>query len=796
LKHVAPPPFPVLTAARWIWPGSLSFDIRNDYALFRKIVVLDAPPAKAPTLVTADQSYQLFVNGHYIARGPARGYQQTWSYDEIDLAPWLHAGENLIAVRAHNPGFSTFQYRFEGFAGFLLMGHWGDMQVVTDSTWKSRRQDGMARDTVPSTVQLFPQEHGDARQESDEWMRLVFNDSAWHSPATSSAWNSLPWFSLEPRGTPLLRETHVLPTRVLGVGHGANAEGFTATRNVVSVARNEAPHHLPLTPGESMLMPATLSPEPSPDGHFTSILLDFGRTVVGSLRLRVTGAAGGEIIDALVAETVFHRSEGIVLNLDPTEVSQISLGSRLICRTGTTDHTFYHPYGFRYLMLRIRNAQTRLTLEPSLYHIGYPFEIVGTFHSSDAELNRIWDACSWSQQVCSLDAYVDTPWREQAQWWGDARVQAWNTFHLANDARLLRRGIQCIGRQTTPDGLTYGHAPTMAHHCVLPDFTLIWIVTLWDYYWQTGSTEAFEENLVPLEKALGYFQAHADPDTGLIQSDPRHWLFLDWSSLDTSGQPTLLSLWLLISLDKVTELYGLTGNTTRAAVLVDWAARLRRNLRALIAPDGLLLDGYSASGTPLQTASIHSQTLAISAKLFDAAEADKAINTLLLPFIRETSAPEARPSIYWLTYVFTVLDDHGHGEDVVRYIRKYWARMAEHGTTWSQLKEYGGTQSHSHAWSAHPLYHFMQIVGGVRQTAPAWREIEFRPLFWNQSSHVRVPTPHGLIDTCWKRNADGHHDVQLTLPENITARITLPDLSTSCTAGTHAWPIPSSPSSL
>ena len=80
--------------------------------------------------------------------------------------------------------------------------------------------------------------------------------------------------------------------------------------------------------------------------------------------------------------------------------------------------------------------------------------------------------------MCSLDAFVDTPWREQAQWWGDARVQAWNVFHLNGDTQLFRRGIAQIAAQTLPNGLTYGHAPTMAHECILPDFTLIWLITL------------------------------------------------------------------------------------------------------------------------------------------------------------------------------------------------------------------------------------------------------------------------------------------------------------------------------
>src|SRR5690606_26276593 len=163
----------------------------------------------------------------------------------------------------------------------------------------------------------------------------------------------------------------------------------------------------------------------------------------------------------------------------------------LICKAGLTEHRFYHPFGFRYAVVTVRDSRTDIQVSLCLHRTGYPVKRIGSFSSSEKLLERIWETCAWSQQNCMLDAYVDTPWREQAQWWGDARVQAWNTFHLSGDTRLFARGIRQIGAQTTADGVTYGHAPTMAHNCVLPDFTLIWIITLWDYYWQTGDLTPF-----------------------------------------------------------------------------------------------------------------------------------------------------------------------------------------------------------------------------------------------------------------------------------------------------------------
>ena len=771
-----PPTFPILPSALWIWPTVHHFDIHNDYALFRKRIVLDAKPTHAPTLITADQSYQLHVNGHYVCRGPARGYQHSWPCDEIDLSPYLRAGENVVAVRAHNPGFSTFQYLSQGWAGFLFMGRWGTHEIVSDTTWKTRRQSGLKRDTPPSSFQLFCQEHVDARLEADDWADPGFDDADWGVPFANRAWNSPPWHDLEARGVPMLHEETIIPLRLLGSATGLSSPGADTARNVVEPCRNEPLGHASLPDGdpERIVVPA------SDSEAYSSFLLDFEKTRIGNLTLHVEGAAGGEIVDAVFVETLDQATLAPHLHQ-----LQVSLGSRLVCRAGTTRHTFYHPYGFRYLMLRVRNATVPLLVRPSLTQIGYPLGDAGRFSSSDAGLQKIWEACAWTQRVCSLDAYVDTPWREQAQWWGDARVQAWNTFHLDDDARLLRRGIASIAGQTTPDGLTYGHAPTVAHHCVLPDFTLIWILTLWDHYWQTGSLEAFHSHRDTLRRALDYFRSHTDPANGLVGKDPRHWLFLDWADLFQEGYPTVLNLWLLLALRKTERLALLAGDAPLAGELAAWSATLSSTLRGLVDADGLLHDGKTWDGNLVPDRSIHSQTLGLMTGLLDAATALPP----LLRFVRGEETPKAKPSGYWRTYLFSVLDAAEHGGAVVDHIETAWKEMAEHGTTWSQLKEYGGDHSHSHAWSAHPLYHLMQIVGGLRQREAAWREIEFRPLFRGDSASCRIPTPHGFLASSWERK-DDRYRVTLTVPPGVVARVVLPGIGEERSAGTHSWTVP------
>jgi alpha-L-rhamnosidase len=777
-------PSRIFADSHWIWPDSLHWDIHNSYALFRKSFSLRKLPAKAPLFITADQSYQLYLNGRYVNRGPARGFQHRWPYDEVDVRPYLRKGRNVLAVRAHNPGFSNFQYLTQGYAGLLVAAKWGTFRLVTDATWKARRQTGINVAAVPTSLQLFSQEHIDLRIEDPAWMEPDFDDSDWKSKLAQARWNAMPWYSLEERQVPLLEEKIIFPVARLGSATGANDRDVAAPRNVSLPFFAEGLAHQPASgAGEELAFPGT------GPGKFHRFLLDFGHTVVGSLGLEIQGAQGGEIIDTLHVETIDAAT--LTADFVPEAHCRMAFSHRLVCRPGDQTHFFYHPFGFRYLVIAVRDSASTLTVRPSLRTTLYPLKIEGSFRSSDENLNQIWEISAWTQRCCSLDTYVDTPWREQAQWWGDARVQAWNTFYLANDDRLLRRGIHSLSQQRVPNGLTYGHAPTMAHNCILPDFSLTWLLTLWDHYWQTGSTEACAQNEEAIADVLRYFRGNLHPRLHLAQYDPRYWLFLDWTDLYREGCPTILNLWLLLALERLADLRVVMKQKREAAALRKWAAELRRALGRLFDRSGLLRDGCDVHGKPIAKTSVHAQTLAILAGLRPASTTAM-LDRVIRPFIRGEKTFQARPSSYWVTYVFTVLQEHGNAADVLAYLRKYWTPMVPHGTTWENYAPRRGDESFSHAWSAHPVYHLMQILGGVKQEAPAWRKIAYEPCFEGDSADVVIPTPQGKIRSAWTRDGSKIH-ARLDLPKGVSATVRLPGRKAFTAQGRSNWTISSTP---
>ncbi len=750
----------------WIWPVNHHWDIVNGYALFRKTLTLSKVPEKAPLFITADQSYRLFINGRFISRGPARGFQRKWPYDQIDISAYLKRGANILAIRAYNPGCGNFQYISEGFAGLLVAAQWGSTKITSDASWKCIRQVSATCDTAPTSMQLFFQEHIDLRKENGDWTSEEFDDSEWLTPV-SKLWNGAPWFSLEPRGIPLLVEEPWPMGKLVGVRKGTSAQGYERVRNVIELRSREDRGHDPVEGAGGGIL--TKDGDPA---DFQSYLFDFGTTVVGNLQVEIEGALGDEIIDTHYVETVDAAT--LIPDYLPDVTSRMAFGDRLICRQGNTNHHFYHHQGFRFVEVTIRNSSVGFHLRFKLNWTGYPLAPKGSFASSDADLEKLWKTCAWTQQCCSLDAYVDTPWREQAQWWGDARVQGINTFYINGDARLFRRGIGQIASQLSADGIPYSHAPTIGHECIIPDFSIIWLLTLWDYYWQTGSLEAFNTHHAQVQSSLGYFKAWTDPKSGLLINDPKYWLFLDWTEIFKDGMPTLYSLWLLLALEKLAILYGLSGNSKESKRLKNWEKSIRGALKPLVNKNGLLRDGIDRKGKIVSDTSIHAQTLAIEARLKSVDE-NAAIKEILLPYIAGESKPKTVPSAYWHTYIFDVLTTYGYEEDVLRFIKEHWTPMSEHGTTWEIFKPRLGEGSCSHAWSAHPSFHLMRTIGGIRQTAAGWIEISFKPTFYGERARTTVPTPKGPVTSEWKRNGQ-HVEVTLDMPPGMRAQVELPGI--------------------
>ena len=83
--------------AKWIAPAGAEKYTPCHFRV-EKSVSLKQKPERLLLQIACDGNYCLEINGQLAGRGPARGSRTVFFYDEYDIAPLLHVGENLISA--------------------------------------------------------------------------------------------------------------------------------------------------------------------------------------------------------------------------------------------------------------------------------------------------------------------------------------------------------------------------------------------------------------------------------------------------------------------------------------------------------------------------------------------------------------------------------------------------------------------------------------------------------------------------------------------------------------------------
>ena len=195
-----------------VWIGSAhAFDLHEAYLCFRSPAAwqLAANPTQADLFITADSRYKLWVNGQFVARGPARSFPHNQLVDKLDLTPYLHSGANTLAVQVYQPGYSHFAYVHRGAAGVLAyLVCDGQTTLVTNLDWRFQRD--FSYDPSVPRVSIY----GTGVEERDmslttEWMAPDYDDSAWEMPRLYAPLNGDPWTGMSPRAMPLMVERKI-----------------------------------------------------------------------------------------------------------------------------------------------------------------------------------------------------------------------------------------------------------------------------------------------------------------------------------------------------------------------------------------------------------------------------------------------------------------------------------------------------------------------------------------------------------------------------------------------------------
>jgi hypothetical protein len=693
--------------------------------------------------VSADQHYELSLDGEVISIGPDRSDVSHWSFASYRLR--LPAGKHRLEALAWWIGEKapTAQLSYRG--GFILategalagkLNTGGDGWTVVDIT-------SLSFDPQPSDVGTTMVGHYsrvDGGRVFDPSTTAV-KPAVVLGPLEDSEWCSArAGWSFHPPALPDQVRREIRPGRILAVIDGGLGPE--------EALRAEHLQHGQIAPWQDLLSGQRKGMQVDAN-RTVSILWDMEDYYCGYSQATLTSGAGSEV-SLVWAEALFERpaSQWSKHKGDRRQlVGKYCRGLRdTFCNDGgpSRAYTSYWWRAGRYVLLTIRTGDTPLVVEGfGIRETRYPLESEAVFESDDASLAAIQPFCLRGLQMCAHDTFMDCPHYEQLQYVGDTRLQAVTMYTQARDGRLGRRAVELFdwSRQLHEYvNSSYPSGPQM-----ISTFPLYWVLMVRDYAFWRDDAETVREVMIGLRATLEQYM-HLRGDDGLLNTLPG-WPFIDtvpeW--IDTvygpdpkKGPNSIVNLLYVYALQTASELEEVLGEPELAAR----DRRLARQtteaaLRRFWVPSRGLLADDIARGRFSQ----HAQCLALLTDALSPQQQQACWDSL----ITSNDLAQVQP-MYWMFYFFEVFRKFGRGELLLPHLG-IWKDLIDRGLR-TPPEMFEPTRSDCHGWGSHPLFHLQATIAGVRPAAPGFARVDIAPSP-GRLRHIqsRMPHPRGFIET-------------------------------------------------
>ncbi len=360
-------------------------ELKNYHMLVRKKFHFDKKSENVWLDITADDYYKLYVNGHFVGQGPSPSYETRYYYNHYEITDYLRNGENVIAVHTYYQGNINRVWNSGDLRQGLKAVCYDKNGIIlqTDGTWKYKRarQYVNNRETGYHTQYL---EDIDMTKYDVGWKDINFEEKEWKSAMVKSEDDHC----LVLQETKILELYEVFPQSIKELEKGI-------------------------------------------------YILDFGKEVVGYVRLQTEGIKG-ETVEVFAGEELLedgHVRFQMRCNCTYHETWILS-GRKEIIEN-------YDYKAFRYLEI---HGEKRMAEQFSVIVRHYPFSNpIRLEKCNDTRLLQIWDICSRSIQLGTQEVFVDCPSREKGQYLGDMTITAKCQMILTGDPSMYKKALFSFG---------------------------------------------------------------------------------------------------------------------------------------------------------------------------------------------------------------------------------------------------------------------------------------------------------------------------------------------------------------
>lgn len=348
----------------------------------------------------------------------------------------------------------------------------------------------------------------------------------------------------------------------------------------------------------------------------------------------------------------------------------------------------------------------------------------GSFECESELVNTIYKTCAYTMLLNTREAFFDGIKRDRWVWSGDAYQSYLVNYYLYNDKDAVRRTIRMLR----------GRDPIKKHINTICDYTFLWIISIWDYYFYTGDIDFINDIYPEILDMWEFIEPRLDKD-GMYKRRPDDWVFIDWSTFDESGPISAENMLLARAYESTAKIAKLVSDEKTAGESQWKFERIKNKVNELYWDEekGAFVDDYKSGK---RNVTRHANIFALLFGYVDKAREEKIIkNVILSDEITKITTP------YFEFYELDAMCKIGNYKYMTDMLNSYWGEMIRLGATtiWEEFdptkkgiehyEMYGGKYEKSlcHAWGASPIYLLGKYALGVVPTSAGYKTYEVCP---------------------------------------------------------------------
>ncbi len=617
----------------------------NRHILYRKEFTISKINGRYTLDFTADDYCKVYINGAFVCQGPAPCYHFAHYYNTVDITDYITEGKNVIAVHTYYQGLINRVWQSgdnrTGLCACIYEN--GKAIISTDESWKYTYDESFDENAEPIGYDTQYTENIDMRKALHGWTDIDFDDSKWQSAVINT------------NDDHTLKKSPIPCVSVYSI----------KWKNTEKISGNK-------------------------------YIIDFGKEIVGGLRLEIQGKEGNtvELFCAEELDTDGLPRYKMRCNVEYREVWTLS---------GKADIIENFDYkAFRYVLVKTDEPSFAPEMLTAVVR-HYPDHNKKEFFTTDEKLKKVWDICENAVIIASQESFLDCPSREKGQYLGDLTVTAISHSYITGDTRLFKKALYDFAYSAKIcKGLMAVSSSSFMQE--IADYSLLYPYQLFKYYQLSGDIQPLKDLLSVAEDMLTFFKQYERSD-GLLDGVKAKWNLVDWpdnlrDNYDFeltkpigNGCHAVINAYYFGALKFTDEIRAILGLDK-----IHNCERVRNSyIKAFMKENGLFTDCEKSNHS-----SLHANALPLFFNMVDGEQAK--------PIIELIKQKRLCCGVYFSFFVLQGLCNYGKKDIALDFItskdENSWMNMVNEGATacfeaWGKEKKWN--TSLCHPWASAPI---------------------------------------------------------------------------------------------